>query len=117
MAIFSVNPGLAQESTPSVPENSPNTSPEEVTPPANSSTDAPPASILSLQGGQKLMSEADAAINAQQYDVAADKLQKLVRFSTNYLIFIFSYLIAFQELTTVSLNRSAKSLRNGTNER
>jgi hypothetical protein len=33
-------------------------------------------SLLSLQGGQKLMAEADAAINNQQYDTAVDKLQK-----------------------------------------
>lgn len=32
-------------------------------------------SILSLQGGQKLMTEAQEAINGEQYDVAADKLQ------------------------------------------
>jgi hypothetical protein len=33
-------------------------------------------SLLSLQGGQKLMQEADQAIDTQQYDVAAQKLQK-----------------------------------------
>ena len=32
-------------------------------------------SILSLQGGQKLMQEAQAAINQEQHDVAAEKLQ------------------------------------------
>lgn len=33
-------------------------------------------SILSLKGGQKLMSEAKTAIEEQQYDVASEKLQK-----------------------------------------
>jgi hypothetical protein len=33
-------------------------------------------SLLSLQGGQKLMQEADQAIDSQQYDLAAQKLQK-----------------------------------------
>lgn len=33
-------------------------------------------SILSLEGGQNLLQEADAAIDAQQFDVAANKLQK-----------------------------------------
>ena len=32
-------------------------------------------SILSLQGGQRLMKEANQAINQEQYDVAAEKLQ------------------------------------------
>ena len=34
-----------------------------------------PVSILSIEGGKKLMEEADAAIEAQKYDLAADKLQ------------------------------------------
>jgi len=34
-----------------------------------------PASILSIEGGQKLMAEADTAIDNQQYDLAAEKLQ------------------------------------------
>jgi hypothetical protein len=33
-------------------------------------------SLLSLQGGQKLMQEAERAIDTQQYDVAAQNLQK-----------------------------------------
>jgi len=32
-------------------------------------------SILSIEGGKKLMEEADAAIEAQEYDLAAEKLQ------------------------------------------
>lgn len=33
-------------------------------------------SLLSLQGGQKLMEEANAAINAENYDIAAQKFQQ-----------------------------------------
>ena len=33
-------------------------------------------SILTIEGGKKLMTEADKAIDAQEYDVAAEKLQK-----------------------------------------
>jgi hypothetical protein len=33
-------------------------------------------SLLSLQGGQRLMTEADSAVNSQNYDLAAKKLQE-----------------------------------------
>ena len=43
---------------------------------SNEATPATPAgSIFSIEGGKKLMTEADEAINNQQYDVAAQKLQ------------------------------------------
>lgn len=48
---------------------------ESPTPPA-ANVNSSSASILSLEGGQNLLQEADAAIDAQQFDVAADKLQK-----------------------------------------
>ena len=40
-----------------------------------SSSTTQPNSIFSLEGGQQLMSEADRAIDAQQYDLAIEKLQ------------------------------------------
>lgn len=44
--------------------------------PDNSATSAtPPASILSIEGGERLMAEAETAIDNQQYDLAAEKLQ------------------------------------------
>ena len=52
-------------SEPSVEENS-----QSNEPPATS-----PGSIFSIEGGKQLMTEADEAINNQQYDVAAQKLQ------------------------------------------
>jgi hypothetical protein len=41
----------------------------------DTSPSSQPASILSIEGGKKLMMEADQAIEAQQYDLAVEKLQ------------------------------------------
>jgi hypothetical protein len=41
----------------------------------DSTSSSQPASILSIEGGKKLMMEADQAIEAQQYDLAVKKLQ------------------------------------------
>lgn len=49
------------------------TSAEEV--PATDTTTTPPASIFSIAGGKQLMVEADRAVDNQQYDLAAQKLQ------------------------------------------
>jgi hypothetical protein len=68
-------PALAQETPTTTPEN-PSTPTETTAPNSPSSPRSQPDSFLSLQGGEKLMSEATEAINQQQYDVAADKLQK-----------------------------------------
>lgn len=75
LSAISTVPALAQETettTPESPESSP--TPTETTQPNNSRSQ--PDSFLSLKGGQQLMSEATEAIDRQQYDVAADKLQK-----------------------------------------
>lgn len=50
------------ESTPSIPDS-------------DTSTPTQPDSIFSIEGGNRLMKEADQAIDAQQYDLAAEKLQ------------------------------------------
>ncbi|MDJ0532155.1 MAG: hypothetical protein QNJ70_06605 [Xenococcaceae cyanobacterium MO_207.B15] len=63
------NPILAQETTlTNIPSDDP-TDPNNLRPLAQSD------SLLSLQGGKKLMSEASQAINNQDYDSAAKKLQ------------------------------------------
>lgn len=68
-AQVSDSPATPTQTQPETPaDNSTNT--QETRPQAQSN------SLLSLQGGQKLMQEADQAINTQQYDVAAQKLQK-----------------------------------------
>jgi hypothetical protein len=48
---------------------------ENTTPPNSTNPSLKPQSILSLEGGKKLVAEANQAIDAQQYDVAANKLQ------------------------------------------
>ncbi len=58
----------AQETTES------ESSPEETTP-TESTSQTPPESIFSIEGGKKLMTEADEAVNNQDYDAAAQKLQ------------------------------------------
>ncbi len=50
------------ESTPSIPDS-------------DSSTPTQSNSIFSIEGGNRLMKEAEQAIDAQQYDLAAEKLQ------------------------------------------
>lgn len=49
--------------------------PEDVTQPETSPPTDQFDSIFSIEGGKKLMTEADQAVDAQQYDVAAKKLQ------------------------------------------
>ncbi len=66
---ISTFPVLAQKSTPATTD-SPAT-PDSI----EATTQYQSDSLLSLQGGQKLMSEASAAIDKQQYDAAVDKLQ------------------------------------------
>lgn len=60
----------AQEATDSSPTSE--SIETQTTPDSNSSK---PVSILSIEGGKKLIMEADQAIEAQQYDEAAKKLQ------------------------------------------
>lgn len=50
------------ESTPSIPD-------------ADTSTPTQSESVFSIEGGNRLMKEADRAIDAQQYDLAVEKLQ------------------------------------------
>ncbi|WP_052055336.1 hypothetical protein [Myxosarcina sp. GI1] len=107
-ALFLANPLLAQEPAAPIEETAPpSTSPEPATPPVDSTTEPPKDSILSLQGGQKLMSEADAAINAQQYDVAADKLQQARQVFNQLSNF---YLQLFDSFSGID-NRIAESQR------
>jgi hypothetical protein len=51
-------------------------SPEDLSDPSNLRPLNQADSILSLQGGQKLLTEAETAINEQKYDLAAKKLQE-----------------------------------------
>ncbi len=76
MTVVATSPVQAQVS------DSPTTPTQSETPESNSTNNqdmrslSQSDSLLSLQGGQKLMQEADRAIDTQQYDLAAEKLQK-----------------------------------------
>jgi hypothetical protein len=63
-------PALAQEVETTTPESTPTEATE------SNSPRSQPDTFLSLQGGKKLVSDANEAINQEQYDVAADRLQK-----------------------------------------
>jgi hypothetical protein len=67
---------LGQTTPSSSPQENVNISQNTTTTEENNRSLSQSNSLLSLQGGQKLMAEADAAINNQQYDTAVDKLQK-----------------------------------------
>ncbi|MGD1917408.1 MAG: hypothetical protein ACFCAD_00125, partial [Pleurocapsa sp.] len=48
----------------------------EIAEPRESIPQAPPGSIFSIEGGKQLMDEADRAVDSQDYNVAAQKLQR-----------------------------------------
>ncbi|MBF2046181.1 hypothetical protein HJG54_27480 [Leptolyngbya sp. NK1-12] len=69
----------AQAQTPSLPESAPvdTQTPEDLQTPGDNQDLRPLAQgILSVQGGQQLMSEAGSAVSAQNYDLAVNKLQQ-----------------------------------------
>lgn len=77
--ILALSALLATVSIPAMAQETPTTTPATPTTPSETAEPSPrsqPDSFLSLQGGKQLVSEATEAINQQQYDVAADKLQK-----------------------------------------
>ena len=70
-----IMPSLQAQVDPAAEEATPQQD-SESTPPNNLRPLSQTNSLLSLQGGQQLMTEAEAAINAQQYEQAASKIQK-----------------------------------------
>jgi thioredoxin-like negative regulator of GroEL len=74
--VITPSPLKAQTPAQPTPENPSATPTEDLSDPNNLRPLTQSDSILSLKGGQKLMSEAKTAIDAEQYDVAAEKLQK-----------------------------------------
>jgi thioredoxin-like negative regulator of GroEL len=74
--VITPSPLKAQTPAQPTPENPSVTPTEDLSDPNNLRPLTQSDSILSLKGGQKLMSEAKTAIDAEQYDVAAEKLQK-----------------------------------------
>lgn len=94
-------PVLAQETETTTPETIPEETPE------SDNTRSQPDSFLSLQGGKQLMSEASEAINNQEYQVAADKLQKARQVFNQLSNF---YLQLFNNFSGID-NRVAQSQR------
>ena len=68
---FPVTPLKAQEAV----DSEGSSAPENITKPENSTPTNQSGSIFSIEGAKKLMEEADRAVDDQQYDVAAKKLQ------------------------------------------
>jgi len=68
-------PCLAQESAPSTPNN-PTPQPEETNPPEGDRSLDDGNTVLSLEGGKKLMADANQAISSTNYEAAASNLQK-----------------------------------------
>jgi hypothetical protein len=87
-------------------ESSPTTSTETTTPQSTS--------ILSLPGGKKLMTEAAEAINAQQYDVAASKLQNARQVFNQLSNFYLQLFNSFSGLDNrIAEKQRAKALETG----
>lgn len=78
LSIISILPGEAQEPTTEVTETEAITEDitEDITDPDTVTPITPADSILSLQGGKRLMDEASAAINDENYELAVTKLQQ-----------------------------------------
>lgn len=81
-ALVLLSPQPAPAQTPSLPESTPLDAqepqdPEAIGEPGDNQDLRPLAQgILSIQGGQQLMSEAGSAVSAQNYDLAVNKLQQ-----------------------------------------
>jgi hypothetical protein len=73
-ALALLPPAQAQNSNPVLPQGASETQPD-LTDPNNLRPLTQEGSLLSLQGGQRLMTEATSAVNAQNYTLAAKKLQ------------------------------------------
>ena len=73
----------------------------------DSETSSPTASIFSIEGGKKLMTEADRAIDAQDYDLAVKKLQSARQVFNQLSNFYLQLFNSFSELD----NAAAESHR------
>lgn len=76
LIILSPSVPIQAQETPTAPVTEGENEGEDLTNPENTRPLTQADSVLSLQGGQRLMSEANEAINANNYDLAIDKLQQ-----------------------------------------
>ena len=74
-ALALLPPAQAQNSNPVLPEGASEMQPD-LTDPNNLRPLTQDGSLLSLQGGQRLMAEASSAVDSQNYPLAAKKLQE-----------------------------------------
>ncbi|HEY9598591.1 MAG TPA: hypothetical protein V6D33_13065 [Cyanophyceae cyanobacterium] len=74
-AALALQPAQAQNSVPALPGGSGEMQ-RDLTDPTDLRPLTQDASVLSVQGGQRLMGEATAAVDAQNYSLAAQKLQE-----------------------------------------
>jgi hypothetical protein len=74
-ALALLPPAQAQNPVPALPEGAGEIQ-QDLTDPNNLRPLTQNDSVLSLQGGQRLMAEADSAVNSQNYPLAAKKLQE-----------------------------------------
>ncbi len=75
LVLFMLVPANAQSAKPQQPNNSNQSQPTNPKSPNVLSPDTQTNSVLSVQGGQRLMSEASSAVSAQNYTLATKKLQ------------------------------------------
>ena len=75
LVLFMLVPANAQSAKPKQPDNSNQAQPLDSTSPNVLTPDAQNNSVLSVQGGQRLMNEASNAVSAQDYALATKKLQ------------------------------------------
>jgi thioredoxin-like negative regulator of GroEL len=76
LPFVNILPGEAQEANPTPPTTVEEIQQEDLTSPDNTRPLNQADSILSLEGGQRLMNEANEAINAENYELATSKLQQ-----------------------------------------
>lgn len=70
-----LQPVQAQNQIPALPEDTSQTQPD-LTDPNNLRPISPDSGLLSMSGGNRLLSEADSAVSSQNYTLAAKKLQE-----------------------------------------
>ncbi len=75
LVLITLVPANAQSAKPQQPNNPNQTQPIDPASPNVLSPDTQNNSVLSVQGGQRLMSEASSAVSAQNYTLATKKLQ------------------------------------------
>jgi hypothetical protein len=100
------------QNVPTLPNSQDNTGNSQKT--AAESENIRPSILLSLQGGEKLMAEADQAINSQQYDTAVDRLQKARQIFNQLSNFYLELATSFSGIdNSIAEDQKGKALETG----